>query len=488
MNGNIIEFKKMIEGEVVGEYQTINSFSNNRRTIKESYELLNLYVDLDVYNVDYLVDEIQNFIKGNLGSEYDFDWTNEDYNKVHQFLIKKITRVIEKNNLPFPTQINFSGRGYHVLWSIQTVNEFNELGKKVYGANAGNQNIKTLYNKIQGYLVDCFKELGSDHNCKDIARVLRRENTLNHKSNLKCSVIYENEKKYKLEEFANLIFKYTYKEVIEYKKQSATHKQLELLESLGVEFDASVTIEGAKKLISEEIKKRNEKRQQKMQYGNSKGNKQWFVNYLEEILDKDLIKASTLNKSGNRNQFIFLYGIASKHAHIDQELAKGKLISLLERKGLNTFLENESSFISGYSTKSCLINSKTAILKRLNISGKEIPKKRKRTLRKTNKEIKNAYNKMLVNKKIILLKNVKGDYIISCRKLAKKYKLSKDSANKIRKEIKLSIKEKVDHLTPKNKALSELINIYNICEGGNTNYNNIYIVGNFSSTKKGEII
>ena len=49
--------------------------------------------------------------------------------------------------IPKPTEINFSGNGFYVYWKIKPVNEINEFGKFMYGANA--KICFKIYNEIQ---------------------------------------------------------------------------------------------------------------------------------------------------------------------------------------------------------------------------------------------------------------------------------------------------------------------------------------------------
>ena len=111
-------------------------------------------------------------------------------NYQYEFVDKIIGKCIDLK-IPKPTRINFSGNGFHVYWKIKPVNETNEFGKFVYGANA--KICFKIYNEIQKKLVEKFKEFGADDNAKDIARVLRIENIINSKNNKTCKTLFLND-------------------------------------------------------------------------------------------------------------------------------------------------------------------------------------------------------------------------------------------------------------------------------------------------------
>jgi len=97
--------------------------------------------------------------------------------------------------VPAPSIVLFSGRGLQAKWLL---------------ANALPPSRLYEWNHIQRKLVDLLNDFGSDHNAKDISRVLRLDRTVNTKSGERCRVVYVNSgveavpTRYDFEEIAEL--------------------------------------------------------------------------------------------------------------------------------------------------------------------------------------------------------------------------------------------------------------------------------------------
>lgn len=133
-------------------YLSINTFFIPKRQIKAVRHLNAFYVDLDIYNMGV---------------------SKEDVLQAIEFFVHT-ERILR------PTFVVSSGRGLYIIWKIEDVPGYY---KKT----------KNMYNHVQEYLVDTFKDLGADAAAKDIARVLRVPGTTNTKNNQRVEIIQYNE-------------------------------------------------------------------------------------------------------------------------------------------------------------------------------------------------------------------------------------------------------------------------------------------------------
>ncbi len=92
----------------------------------------------------------------------------------------------------------------------------------MYGANA--KICFKIYNEIQKKLIEKFKKFGVDDNAKDIARVLRIENTINSRNNKTCKTLFLNDEFVLIEDMAKIL-PYLKEEVKNFKNQKASEKQ-----------------------------------------------------------------------------------------------------------------------------------------------------------------------------------------------------------------------------------------------------------------------
>lgn len=132
-------------------YISINTFYKPERRVRSVRHLNAFFVDLDYYN------------KG---------ISKEDVFHAIEFFIHT-DRMVE------PTFVIDSGRGLYIIWKIEDV-------PGIY------KQTKALYQHIQEYIYELFKDVGADASAKDIARVLRVPNSLHTKANKRVKVNYFN--------------------------------------------------------------------------------------------------------------------------------------------------------------------------------------------------------------------------------------------------------------------------------------------------------
>ena len=96
----------------------------------------------------------------------------------------EILTMSEYGEIPRPSEIVFSGRGFHCYWVID---------------NAPKQ-AHWLWQEIQDRLYYKLKHLGADKQSLDVARILRVPETINSKNNKKCEIIFEEDNRYSLYE------------------------------------------------------------------------------------------------------------------------------------------------------------------------------------------------------------------------------------------------------------------------------------------------
>lgn len=123
-------------------YVSINTFYKPERRIRSVRHLNAFFVDIDYYNVGI---------------------SKEDVFHAIEFFINT-DRIVE------PTFVIDSGRGLYVIWKIEDV-------PGIY------KQTKSLYQHIQQYIYELFKDVGADPGAKDIARVLRVPNSLHTQAN-----------------------------------------------------------------------------------------------------------------------------------------------------------------------------------------------------------------------------------------------------------------------------------------------------------------
>lgn len=130
-------------------YVSINTFYKPERRIRSVRHLNAFFVDIDYYNVGI---------------------SKEDVFHAIEFFINT-DRIVE------PTFVIDSGRGLYVIWKIEDV-------PGIY------KQTKSLYQHIQQYIYELFKDVGADPGAKDIARVLRVPNSLHTQANKRVKVNY----------------------------------------------------------------------------------------------------------------------------------------------------------------------------------------------------------------------------------------------------------------------------------------------------------
>lgn len=128
-------------------YVSINTFYKPERRIRSVRHLNAFFVDIDYYNVGI---------------------SKEDVFHAIEFFINT-DRIVE------PTFVIDSGRGLYVIWKIEDV-------PGIY------KQTKSLYQHIQQYIYELFKDVGADPSAKDIARVLRVPNSLHTQANKRVKV------------------------------------------------------------------------------------------------------------------------------------------------------------------------------------------------------------------------------------------------------------------------------------------------------------
>ena len=84
-------------------------------------------------------------------------------------VLSEIAFQVKHERIFEPTMINFTGRGLCVIWKIEDV-----PGRF--------QRTRNLYNHIQTYIYELFKDLGADRQAKDISHVFRIPGTINSKT------------------------------------------------------------------------------------------------------------------------------------------------------------------------------------------------------------------------------------------------------------------------------------------------------------------
>lgn len=430
-NGNFIKWNK----DNKDFYETVNTFSGNKKRSDKIFELMNLYLD-----IDFKLSKVK----------VDIDDENQIYNYI-DLLVGRCRDL----KIPDPSQINFSGNGLHVYWFVDKVNKFNDEGKELFGSNG--KECKKFYLNLENELVKNFKDLGADNNAKDLSRVLRVVGTPNSKNGKVCKSIYLDDNSYKLEEFSHLL-KYNYDEYQEFINQPATDKQLELAKELNIKVSNKKLI--AHKQIAKAIQ--NLKVYDKGICKNVKTNKKDYVlNYLTNYYTQGYFKRG----KGITNNYMYYLGIGCKRAgisNLDNVFDKCKLKLKLKECECN---EMYNTLVSGYmETGNALKVSYKKLNEKLKVEEdvldqlKQVKATRKRV---TKQMLVKVYRKIESNR-------VYRFY--SCRQLAKRFNISKSKANEILNQIKdrkwVSIKFS-NSLKPllETTISKEIDIIYNICGG-----------------------
>lgn len=135
-------------------YTSMNTFFIKRRKKSDVRHLNALFVDIDYYGVPGVT---------------------------KQTVLDTLEFNVKKELIPYPTFIIDSGRGLYFIWKIEDV-----PGKFVRAIR--------LYNTVQDYIYNLFKDVGADANALDVSRVLRLPATKNTKANKNVEVIHYSEK------------------------------------------------------------------------------------------------------------------------------------------------------------------------------------------------------------------------------------------------------------------------------------------------------
>lgn len=404
-NGNFINWSKT---NGIDKYKSVNTFSGYRRRSEDKFELMNFYLDLDFK---------------------DLGISQEEYSKdgFEFIMLDKVIKRCNELNLSVPTKVNFSGNGLHIFWSIKNINEKNEEGKQLFGANA--RECDKVYNLIQEELINNFNDLGSDVNCKDIARVLRIENTINSKNNKECRRIFTSDSEVTISEFAKLL-KYDLEEVRIFKNQKSTIKQIEIAKELEIEISDNKFI--AQQQIKDKLKQINNQVNDNYNQAYLKGiknNKDYVLNFLENAFKLGYIKRG----KGITNNFFYFLGIASKRSGDTTLKLFNKYIKLIDhtRSEVNEF---RTSFLSGVDSDNHYLNvSYKKLSKLLKVDDVEKVKSYKPTKKRSKKEyVIKVFNRLRVNK---------GDLNLSSRKLSRKYNLSNKKMLEFKNTIIQLLKE-----------------------------------------------
>ena len=104
--------------------------------------------------------------------------------------LKAILLFIELQELPEPSLVLFSGRGYQVKWFLE---------------NPIPQQAIPRWNEAQRYLVQKLRTIGADPQARDISRVLRLDQTVNTKSGEVARVVWASGNEYSFDELFDMI-------------------------------------------------------------------------------------------------------------------------------------------------------------------------------------------------------------------------------------------------------------------------------------------
>ncbi len=209
--------KKFIERNIVdkldpgNQFITVNTFSHKTRKSENVFNLMEFYIDLDIYNSDYYKTEYSDLYP-----------SDNEYRINHRFLKKLIKSICTRENIPFPSKIMYSGNGYYLFWKIRAQNSVDDEGRLFKGAP---KQMAGLYKAVQRQLVKAFTVMGADSSAIDVSRVLRAEGSTNTKTGEYVETIYETNKHFDIKEFASNVLPYSYNEAIQYKEKRKVHQR-----------------------------------------------------------------------------------------------------------------------------------------------------------------------------------------------------------------------------------------------------------------------
>ena len=148
-------------------YISLNSFKSNRRLNCDVFNYENIAIDIDMH----------------------FTFTEEDVSLVKSHLLENIN----SNKLPTPTMINFTGRGFCVIYSLK--NSIPSSSEKAITL------LSIVRNKLFERYATVFKKCPCkiDKSVSDGARVIRLPGTINQKNGEFCRLegIYKDDTGYK---------------------------------------------------------------------------------------------------------------------------------------------------------------------------------------------------------------------------------------------------------------------------------------------------
>lgn len=158
-------YKHVVINQKVDCYYTPNTFFRPQRTTENARHINAFYVDLDFYKYGLSLDDV----------------------------LQAVDFLVNTERLLEPTFIYYSGRGAYLFWQIESV-------------PAKYKQVLKLFNHIQSFLIDTLKDLGSDIQAKDVARVLRMPTSINTKTGESVKVLSYSNKFYTmryLQQFMN---------------------------------------------------------------------------------------------------------------------------------------------------------------------------------------------------------------------------------------------------------------------------------------------
>lgn len=260
--------KKFIEDEIVdrtdpgNQFITVNTFKNQKtRKNDDVFNLMEFYIDLDIYNSDYYK------------REYNDLYPSDNEHRVNHRLLKKLIKSIcKREGIPYPSRIVYSGNGYYLFWKLRAQNITDDEGRYYKGAP---KQMRGLYRAVQRQLVKDFLIMGADSSAIDEARVLRAVGSTNTKTGEYVETIYETGKQFDIKEFASQVLPYSYNEAKAYKER-----------------------------------KKNEPK--KSSYNQSYA--QWLLKYLNKIVEAGHVK------KGNTNNFMYIYFYALRINDLSEDL------------------------------------------------------------------------------------------------------------------------------------------------------------------------
>ena len=154
--------QKLVRHKDLSCYVSVNSFFIPKRNNKNARQINAFYVDLDYYKEALSQDEV----------------------------LQALDFLTQTERLPEPTAILDSGQGMYVMWLIESV-------------PAKFKSVQKLYTYIEKHLIDVLKDVGSDQQASDIARVLKAPSTFHFKTGKMVEVLRYSEKRYTMRYMQN---------------------------------------------------------------------------------------------------------------------------------------------------------------------------------------------------------------------------------------------------------------------------------------------